>query len=174
MLALVDPAPGARPESADEVLDRWRAIADGLGYRDIASGRGATARAPRRAIALTAQVGRDRERLELERAWAEAKVGRGSPIAVAGEPGIGKSRLLAETSLHVQLDGGEVVRLSARASDGAWAVLRALVRGRCSRSPARRGPAPAPPPRRRSRRCSTTARRWRPAAGSSPRRSSSW
>ncbi len=128
MLALVDPAPGARPESADEVLDRWRAIADGLGYRDIASGRGATARAPRRAIALTAQVGRDRERLELERAWAEAKVGRGSPIAVAGEPGIGKSRLLAETSLHVQLDGGEVVRLSARASDGAWAVLRALAR----------------------------------------------
>ncbi|MBK9030899.1 MAG: tetratricopeptide repeat protein [Myxococcales bacterium] len=47
---------------------------------------------------------------------------------LAGEAGIGKSRLLAEVALHVQLDGGEVIRLSARAGDAPWSALRALAR----------------------------------------------
>jgi serine/threonine-protein kinase len=127
MLALIDPAPGARPESAEEVLDRWRAIADGLGYPAIAA-RASGGRVTRRAAALPTLVGRDRELVELDRAWAEAKLGRGAPVVITGEPGIGKSRLLAELALQLQLDGGEVVRLSARASDGPWAPLRALAR----------------------------------------------
>ncbi len=127
MLALIDPAPGARPESAEEVLDRWRAIADGLGYPAIAA-RASGGRVTRRAAALPTLVGRDRELVELDRAWTEAKLGRGAPVVITGEPGIGKSRLLAELALQLQLDGGEVVRLSARASDGPWAPLRALAR----------------------------------------------
>ncbi len=127
MRALIDPAPGARPQSAEEVLDRWRAIADSLGYPAIAS-KGGAGRAPRRAAAMPTLVGRDRELAELDRAWADAKQGRGAPVVIAGEPGIGKSRLLAELALQLQLDGGEVVRLSARASDAPWAPLRALAR----------------------------------------------
>ena len=41
-------------------------------------------------------VGRDAERAALEQAWAIARAGRGRVAAVIGEPGIGKSRLLAE------------------------------------------------------------------------------
>ncbi|MEZ4400056.1 MAG: ATP-binding protein [Kofleriaceae bacterium] len=128
MVALLDPAPSARPQSAEEVLERWRRIADGLGYRDVATSRGTAVRARHRAIALPAQVGRSRELAELERAWTDARDGRGAPIVITGEAGIGKSRLLAEVALHVQLDGGEVVRLSAVPGDAPWSPLRNLAR----------------------------------------------
>ncbi len=85
MRALIDPAPGARPQSAEEVLDRWRAIAESLGYPAIAS-KGGAGRAPRRAAAMPTLVGRDRELAELDRAWADAKQGRGAPVVIAGEP----------------------------------------------------------------------------------------
>lgn len=128
MLALLDPAPGARPATADEVLERWRTIADGLGYRAVASGRGPGVRPPHRAIALPSVIGRDRELAEGAAAWQEARAGAGAAIVVTGEPGIGKSRLLAELALHIQLDGGEVIRLSAAAADGPWHALRVLAR----------------------------------------------
>jgi|GEM_PF-1120571 len=128
MVALLDPAPGARPESADEVLDRWRAVAEATGHDPGLVARGPQVRSQRRALAIGAVLGRDRELAELERAWAAAKTGRGTPVVVVGEPGIGKSRLLAELGLHVQLDGGELLRVSAQAGDAPWAALRSLAR----------------------------------------------
>lgn len=128
MVALLDPAPAARPESADEVLERWRTIAEAAGHRAAPSGRGPAVRSQRRAIAAGAILGRDRELAELERAWAEARTGRGAPVVIVGEPGIGKSRLLAEIALHVQLDGGEILRLRAQDGDAPWGALRSLAR----------------------------------------------
>jgi signal transduction histidine kinase/tetratricopeptide (TPR) repeat protein len=128
MLALLDPAPGARPATADEVLERWRGIAEGLGYPDVAAGRGPSARPAHRAIGLPTVVGRDRELAECAAAWAEAKAGHGAAVIVTGELGIGKSRLLAELALHLQLDGGEVIRLSTQGGDGPWHALRVLAR----------------------------------------------
>lgn len=130
MVALLDPAPGARPQSADETLERWRAIAEAAGHATgtPSAGRGAPSRSPRRPVAIGAVLGRDRELAELERAWAEAKAGQGTPVLIVGEPGIGKTRLLAELGLHVQLDGGQLLRISAQAGDAPWAALRSLAR----------------------------------------------
>ncbi len=128
MVALLDPAPGARPQTADEILERWRAIGDGLGHRSTSGARVLSARSPRVAIEVGTILGRDHELADLERAWVEAQAGRGAAVLVVGEPGIGKSRLCAELALRLQLDGAQVVRWSARAGDQAWDGVRELVR----------------------------------------------
>ncbi|HVV81539.1 MAG TPA: protein kinase, partial [Kofleriaceae bacterium] len=146
MTALLDPLPGQRPETAGEVLDRWRAIADSQGHRGVLAGRTPSGRSPRIAIEVGTVLGRDQELFELERAWAEARAGRGSPMLIVGEPGIGKSRLLAELALRIQLDGGDVIRASARAGDEPWAGVRELVRALLATSGAawdERGLSPA-------------------------------
>ena len=128
MVALLDPAPGARPQTADEVLERWRSIAEGLGHRGTSGGRVLSVRSPRVAIEVGTILGRDHELADLERAWAEAQAGRGAAVLVVGEPGIGKSRLSSELALRLQLEGAQVVRWSARAGDQAWDGVRELVR----------------------------------------------
>ncbi|MGH7276250.1 MAG: AAA family ATPase, partial [Candidatus Rokuibacteriota bacterium] len=50
----------------------------------------------RAAQGLSPFVGRDDALATLERAWAQARGGRGQAVFVVGEPGLGKSRLLLE------------------------------------------------------------------------------
>src|SRR5579862_4126204 len=57
-------------------------------------------------------LGRDRERAELTRALAGAREGRSSVLALVGEPGIGKSALLAEAETAARVTSMRV--LSAR------------------------------------------------------------
>jgi class 3 adenylate cyclase len=57
-----------------------------------------------RATGLTALVGRGEETELLLRRWAKAKIGEGQVVLVAGEPGIGKSRL---TAAPMERLGGE-------------------------------------------------------------------
>jgi class 3 adenylate cyclase len=59
--------------------------------------------------ALTPIVGRDEEVELLMRRWAQAKTGEGSVVLIAGEPGIGKSRI-AQTVLE-RLSGEPHTRL---------------------------------------------------------------
>jgi hypothetical protein len=47
------------------------------------------------ATALTPLVGRDEELELLVRRWAQVKAGVGRVVMISGEPGIGKSRLVA-------------------------------------------------------------------------------
>jgi len=61
--------------------------------------------AARVAQGLAPFVGRDDALGELERAWATARGGRGQVALVAGDPGIGKSRLLLELQRHVGAEG---------------------------------------------------------------------
>ena len=52
----------------------------------------------------TSLVGRDEELGLLERRWQQAKTGKGRVVLVSGEPGIGKSRLVAALSKHIAGD----------------------------------------------------------------------
>jgi hypothetical protein len=53
--------------------------------------------------------GRDAEQGILARAWAEAKGGQRRLVLLAGEPGIGKTRLATETALTAQAEGATVL-----------------------------------------------------------------
>ena len=59
-------------------------------------------------------VGREAETSLLERAWSEAAQGRPSLVVVSGVPGIGKSRLLAETGAAAAASGGLVLSTRCR------------------------------------------------------------
>jgi class 3 adenylate cyclase/predicted ATPase len=50
----------------------------------------------------TPLVGRDEELDLLSRRWEQAKLGEGRVVLVSGEPGIGKSRLTAALSAHIE------------------------------------------------------------------------
>ncbi len=55
-----------------------------------------------RGSALTRLVGRDEEIDLLRRRWARAKAGDGQVVLIAGEAGIGKSRIVAALAEHLQ------------------------------------------------------------------------
>ena len=58
----------------------------------------------------TPLVGRDEEIELLRRRWEQAKSGEGRVVLISGEPGIGKSRLTAELSEHIQSEPHTRVR----------------------------------------------------------------
>src|SRR5262249_53910102 len=53
---------------------------------------------------ITPLVGRDEELDLLLRRWQQAKLGEGRVVLVSGEPGIGKSRLTAALSQHIETE----------------------------------------------------------------------
>src|ERR671915_586137 len=64
----------------------------------------------------TAFAGREEELAGLRAAWADAVSGRRRGVLVSGEPGIGKTRLAAETAAHARAREGVV--LYGRCDDG--------------------------------------------------------
>ncbi|MFL5286280.1 MAG: AAA family ATPase [Rhodopila sp.] len=52
----------------------------------------------------TPLVGRDEEIELLRRRWAQARSGEGQVVLISGEPGIGKSRLTAALSAHIETE----------------------------------------------------------------------
>ncbi|MGH8992147.1 MAG: adenylate/guanylate cyclase domain-containing protein, partial [Acidimicrobiia bacterium] len=63
-------------------------------------------------------VGRESELTRLRQRWTEAAAGRGGLALVAGEPGIGKTRLVEELAERAAGDGGEV--LWGHCFEGEW------------------------------------------------------
>ncbi len=76
-------------------------------------------------------VGRGREVDELRSAWQRAARGNGGVCFVVGDPGIGKSRLLAEIALEVEEQGGRVLygTSSKPESQPYQPIVEALRRG---------------------------------------------
>jgi DNA-binding SARP family transcriptional activator len=70
-------------------------------------------------------AGREVEQLRLAGAWAEAKAGRRQVVLVAGEPGIGKTRLAAELAGVAHGDGAVV--LWGRCDEGLGAAYQPVV-----------------------------------------------
>ena len=103
VIGLLDPSPGARPQTADEVLARINefagtdfAIADSRPLIDVGG----------------VLFGRGRELSVLDELWREASAGLGGVTLIRGETGVGKSRLIAELKLQVELGGGRVIATS--------------------------------------------------------------
>ncbi|RUP40273.1 MAG: transcriptional regulator, partial [Gordonia sp. (in: high G+C Gram-positive bacteria)] len=120
----IDPGAELR-ELQDQVLRQdpalaWTPPSDGI------------ANEPAAAASPWPMVGRDRPKEALLRGLDAALAGTPSFAAVTGEPGIGKTRLVAELSRDAQADGATVVRALSSSDDGApplwpWrSVLTAL------------------------------------------------
>ena len=60
-------------------------------------------------VSRSPMIGRRSELGQLQSAWDDACNGAGSVVLVAGEPGIGKTRLAAELAEHVHATGGTVL-----------------------------------------------------------------
>jgi hypothetical protein len=79
-------------------------------------------------------VGRERELAELRAAFAEAAAGKGGCVLVAGELGVGKTRLCVELSAHAEAAGALVAwgRCPEHGSSAAYRpwlqIFRALLR----------------------------------------------
>jgi class 3 adenylate cyclase len=80
-------------------------------------------------------VGREAELATLLTAWERAREGEGQLIAVVGEPGVGKSRLLAEAVDRMPSDGRVRIlrgRCLSYGQDISLWLLAAIVRSLCS------------------------------------------
>jgi signal transduction histidine kinase len=125
ILALLDPIPSARPQTADEVLAR---------LNDIGGTNFAVAVADHRPLVDIGGtlVGRDRDVAELERLLDEARGGHGAVVVISGEEGIGKSRLMAELKLRAQTSGDptyavSVANVTGAAHPGIAELVRSLL-----------------------------------------------
>jgi class 3 adenylate cyclase/tetratricopeptide (TPR) repeat protein len=92
--------------------ERWRLY-------EVAWAGASIGRSTTEAPALTALVERDAERANLRRAVDEARGGRGSLVLVAGEAGVGKSRLVAEVAREAEARGMRVLMGHCVESEGA-------------------------------------------------------
>jgi class 3 adenylate cyclase/tetratricopeptide (TPR) repeat protein len=91
---------------------------------------------------LTEFVGREPQMARLERAVARAAGGQGQVVAVVGEPGIGKSRLLWELTRSSRLAGWRVVegRSIAYRRATPWLAIAELLRAYLQIHPGDDGP----------------------------------
>ena len=99
-------------------------------YRLLGRRTGQTRWETRSARGLLPMVGRAAELATLQDAAAEAEAGRGSIVAIAGEPGIGKSRLAHAFSERRRAAGWTVLKAAAAPHGGAgiYQPLGALLR----------------------------------------------
>lgn len=119
--ALLDPAPGARPQTADEVLERINEVT-GTSFH--------TAGEKLLPPVGGGHVGRERDLEALTELWQHAVDGAGAAALITGDEGIGKSRLLAELKLAIQLVGGRVCAIDVGAAGtGPHAGIAELLRG---------------------------------------------
>ena len=104
-----------RPASASEVLSELEGLS--AGAAEVADRDAGGLLQP---LTTTRFVGRLAELGQLKAALEQAIAGRGSSFAIAGEPGIGKSRLAQELGRYATLRGASV--LCGRASDAGGAT----------------------------------------------------
>ncbi len=116
--ALLSQDPRGRPRSAGEVIERLCSVAqlEPEGGVPLAEGY----------LGSTAFVGRRAARTALSRAAERCRAGFGSSLMIEGQPGMGRSRLLAEFALEARLQGFVVLHADAQAGRGNHSAAHAL------------------------------------------------
>jgi class 3 adenylate cyclase len=106
VLHLLEKDPADRPATATEVIAEIRRLReqqpDPVAPTNVADG---TTRAP--AVPFGRLVGRSEELAQLTSAFDETAAGRGRLVLVAGEPGIGKTRLTEELAVYAGVRGAK-------------------------------------------------------------------
>ena len=104
--------------------------ADAAAVRDALDRLGGAPRVPVAALAADREpiVGREPELEELRGALGAAEAGRAGVVAIAGDPGIGKSRLVDEAVAESAARGAAVVRGRADEESRAYGPWRAALR----------------------------------------------
>jgi tetratricopeptide (TPR) repeat protein len=107
ILRLLAKDAGARPQSAADVLEALELI------QSSASGAQTAGTRPGSGDPLvmgsdSSFVGRDREMARLGAALEDSRAGRGRLAVLAGEPGVGKTRVARELEFHARLRGARV------------------------------------------------------------------
>jgi CBS domain-containing protein/tetratricopeptide (TPR) repeat protein len=120
VLALLSVEPIARPRTADEVIDQLNVIGGLEPDHDQ--------RTPQAYFTGAALVERDGELEEARRGVQSVRHGHGAALFIESEPGVGKSRMLAEIMLRAQLSGVAVLHADAALETGTLGTARALLR----------------------------------------------
>ena len=127
VIALLSMDAMQRPGSAAEVIDRLSAAAELPAQVDLDDG------AMARSFLTGSQLlGRSTQCRHLQKYVQKTAAGRGAALLVSGEPGLGRSRMLAEAALIGQTGGLTVVRMVARARGG---LANDLVQGLMQAAP---------------------------------------
>jgi hypothetical protein len=128
VMSLLALDPMARPTSASAVIDRLDAIAGRESVPDQDLGESYLASAP--------LAGRKPELARLKLALDQTQRGRGVTLMISGEPGVGRTRFLAEVALRAKLRGCTVLQVDASEHDGPFGAALALARQLVQRFPA--------------------------------------
>ncbi|HKU43840.1 MAG TPA: AAA family ATPase, partial [Polyangiales bacterium] len=120
ILALLHPDCAARPASSEHVIDRLDAI--------TGAAVGQVDRAVYAWLRSLAFVGRSQE-LQAFQARLSSRGAKGPPIAVMGEPGLGRSRLLEEFAVSATLSGAVAVSVRGEQRERAYALAEAIALG---------------------------------------------
>jgi tetratricopeptide (TPR) repeat protein len=121
VLSLLARDPLARAGSAAEVIEQLTVIGELEAEPE-------EAKVAASYMAHPPLVGRDVPVLHLQQALGSVADKIGASLLIEGEPGSGKSALLAEATVRAQLQGATVLRANAGADASAFGLARALVR----------------------------------------------
>lgn len=131
---LLEKSPDDRLSSARAVAEKlasFLAVAEGrsggVESEALLSGSGAMSFG----LGITGLVGRNREMSLLREAADTAAAGRGSIVMLAGEPGVGKTRLAEELETYAEIRGIEVLRGQSFEAEGApsfWPWIQVIRR----------------------------------------------
>lgn len=119
VLSLLSQEPGGRPGTALEVIDTLDSIVERAPEEEREFAESYLGSSP--LVGREAAVGRLREAL------TALSGGRGSATLIAGEPGVGRTRLLNEIRLEALLAGCTIATADAAVERGPYGMTRAIV-----------------------------------------------
>jgi tRNA A-37 threonylcarbamoyl transferase component Bud32 len=140
VLALLSLDPAARPAHAAQVIEHLDAITGAIAGRHSDE----LVEAAQSYLLSSQLAGRDHEMKRLDHYLDRAVAGHGRALIIEGNPGVGRSRMLAEISMRGQLRGATVVAVTADRSAAAHGVSRSILRSLLRTAPTETIRAAAP------------------------------